>query len=148
MRARRSAELGIRGAEELSIDWRAIIERKDSIVAEWSKSKEATPDALGIPVYRRKGVFAGPHEVSIDGKTISAEKIIIATGSIPARPPIPGADLAITTDDLMHLKEQPRRFVVIGGGFIGLEFGFALARAGSNVTILQSAPGNRPGPGS
>src|SRR4029079_8823182 len=139
MRARRSTELGIGGAEQLSLDWRAVIERKDRIVAEWSKSKEATPQSLGICVYRCKGVFTGPHQVSVEGKTISAEKIIIATGSIPARPPIPGADLAITSDDLMHLKELPKRLVVIGGGFIGLEFGFALARAGSNVTILQSA---------
>jgi pyruvate/2-oxoglutarate dehydrogenase complex dihydrolipoamide dehydrogenase (E3) component len=48
--------------------------------------------------------------------------------------------LAITSDDLIHLKQQPNRLVVVGGGFIGLEFGFALARAGSKVTIVQSGP--------
>src|SRR5262249_30537895 len=74
------------------------------------------------------------------GNTVSAEKIIIATGSKPARPPIPGKELGITSDELIHLKEQPRRLVVVGGGFIGLEFGFALAWAGTQVTILQSGP--------
>lgn len=144
-RARRGKELGINGAENLALDWRAVIERKDRIVSSWSRGKEATPGKLGIPVLRGKGILAGPHEVSVNGNTVSAEKIIIATGSKPGRPPIPGAELGITSDELLHLKEQPKRLVVIGGGFIGLEFGFALARAGTNVTILQSGPEVGPG---
>jgi len=140
LRARRGKELGITGAENLGLDWRSVIERKDQIVASWSKSKESTPEALGITVLRGKAVFAGPHEIAVNGKSCSAEKIIIATGSRPARPPIPGAERGITSDELIHLKERPQRVVVIGGGFIGLEFGFALAWAGSEVTILQSGP--------
>jgi glutathione reductase (NADPH) len=88
------------------------------------------PQKLGIKVLRGHGVFAGAHEVSGGADTVSAEKIIIATGSKPARPPIPGAELGITSDELIHLKQQPKRLVVVGGGFIGLEFGFALAWAG------------------
>jgi len=137
-RSRNGKELGIRGVENLSLDWRAIIERKDRIVASWSKSKNATPSNLGIPVLHGMGTFAGPHQIVVNGTTVSADKIIIATGSHPGRPPIPGANYAITSDELIHLKEQPRQIVVIGGGFIGLEFGFALARAGTKVTILQS----------
>jgi pyruvate/2-oxoglutarate dehydrogenase complex dihydrolipoamide dehydrogenase (E3) component len=144
-RARRGKDLGINGAEDLSLDWRAVIERKDRIVASWSKSKEATPSKLGIPVLRGMGTFAGPHEVRVNGNTISAEKIIIATGSKAARPTIPGAELGITSDELIHLKEQPKRLVVVGGGFIGLEFGFTLAWAGTKVTILQSGPQIGPG---
>ncbi|MBI4528642.1 MAG: NAD(P)/FAD-dependent oxidoreductase [Deltaproteobacteria bacterium] len=139
-RARRGKDLGINGAENLRLDWRAVIERKDRIVASWSKGKEAAPEKLGTAVLRGKGVFAGPHEIAVDGRTYSAEKIIIATGSRPARPPLPGAEIGITSDELIHLKEQPHRLVVVGGGFIGLEFGFALAWAGSKVTILQSGP--------
>jgi pyruvate/2-oxoglutarate dehydrogenase complex dihydrolipoamide dehydrogenase (E3) component len=48
--------------------------------------------------------------------------------------------MAITSDELIHLKQQPKQLVVVGGGFIGLEFGFALARAGSKVVVLQSGP--------
>ena len=91
-------------------------------------------------MFRGEGKFLGPQEVSVNRKKLTAEKVIIATGSIPARPPIPGAQHAITSDELIHLKELPPRLVVIGGGFIGLEFGFALARACSKVTILQSGP--------
>jgi glutathione reductase (NADPH) len=139
-RARGGRELGIVGAEALALDWRAVIERKERIVASWSQSKEGTPEKLGIEVLRGHGVFTGAHEIAVNERSYSAEKIIIATGSKPARPPIAGVELGITSDELLRLKDRPARLVVVGGGFIGLEFGFALARAGSKVTILQSAP--------
>ena len=144
-RARRGKDLGINGADGLRLDWRAVIERKDRLVASWSKGKEAAPAKLAIPVLRGTGAFVGPHEVRVNGHIVSAEKIIIATGSKPGRPPIPGAELGITSNELIHLKEQPKQLVVVGGGFIGLEFGFALAWAGTKVTILQSGPQIGPG---
>jgi glutathione reductase (NADPH) len=139
-RARRGEELGIKGAENLSLDWPAVIARKDDIVARWSKGKDATPAKLAIPVLKGRGRFAGPNEMTVDGKNYSAGRFVIATGSKPARPAIPGAELGITSDELLHLRKQPKRLVVVGGGFIGLEFGFALARAGTKVTLLQSGP--------
>jgi glutathione reductase (NADPH) len=139
-RARHAKELGIKGTENLGLDWPAVIARKDEIVKSWSVGKNATPNQLGIPVLRGHATFTAPHEISLEGKIYSAEKFIIATGSKPARPPIPGAEYGITSDELIHLKEQPVCMVVVGGGFIGLEFGFALARAGTKVTILQSGP--------
>jgi len=139
-RARHGGKLGIKGSDNLELDWPAVIARKDDIVASWSKGKDATPAKLGIPALQGKGVFTGPHEISVDGRNYSAEKFVIATGSKPARPPISGAEWAITSDELIHLEQQPRRLVIVGGGFIGLEFGFALACAGSKVTVLQSGP--------
>ncbi len=137
-RARRGEELGLRGTEKLSLDWKAVIERKDRIVQSWSKNKESSLSQLGIHIVHGAAKFTGARELAVDGNKISGEKIIIATGSIPARPAIPGAEHGITSDELIHLKERPDRLVIIGGGFIGLEFGFALARAGSKVTLLQS----------
>jgi len=139
-RARHGGKLGIKGSDNLEFDWPAVIARKDDIVASWSTSKNATPAKLGIPVLHGKGVFSTPHEISVGGRNYSAEKFVIATGSKPARPPIPGAHLAITSDELIHLQRQPKQLVIIGGGFIGLEFGFALAWAGTKVTVLQSGP--------
>ncbi len=139
-RARHAQELGIRGAETLALDWPVVIARKNAIVKSWSSGKNATPDKLGVPVLRGHARFTSLHEISVDGKTYSAEKFIIATGSEPARPEIPGVEYGITSDELIHLNEQPARMVVVGGGFIGLEFGFALAWAGTKVTILQSGP--------
>jgi pyruvate/2-oxoglutarate dehydrogenase complex dihydrolipoamide dehydrogenase (E3) component len=139
-RARRGNELGIKNSENLRFDWPSVIARKDRIVASWSKSKESALDGSGITVIHGTGSFFGPHEIEVNGKKHSAEKIIVATGSTPGRPQIPGAEFGITSDELIHLEEQPQNMVVIGGGFIGLEFGFALAWAGSKVTILQSGP--------
>ena len=139
-RARHAKELGIKGTEDLTLDWPAVIARKDEIVKSWSTSKNATPGKLGVPVLHGHASFTAPHEISVDGKTHSAEKFVIATGSKPARPRIPGVEFCITSHELIHLKEQPARMVVVGGGFIGLEFGFALAWAGTKVTILQSGP--------
>ena len=139
-RARHAKELGINGTENLTFDWPAVIARKDEIVKSWSTGKNATPEKLGIPVLRGHARFTAPHEIGVNDNTYSAEKFIIATGSKPARPPISGAEYGITSDELIHLKAQPARMVVVGGGFIGLEFGFALAWAGTKVTILQSGP--------
>jgi glutathione reductase (NADPH) len=139
-RAKRAKQLGIKGTENLSLDWQAVIARKDDIVARWSKGKNATPAKLEIPVLMGQGVFAGSHEITVNGRNYTADKFVIATGSKPARPQIPGAELGITSDELIHLKEQPKELVIVGGGFIGLEFGFALAWAGSKVTVLQSGP--------
>lgn len=139
-RARQGKTLGIQGTEGLGLDWKGIIERKDRIVESWSKGKEGSLSQSGITVVKGRGKFLAPHEVGVNGKKITGEKIIIATGSKPGRPAIPGAEMGITSDELIHLKEKPARLVVVGGGFIGLEFGFALARTGSEVTILQSGP--------
>ena len=139
-RARNGGRLGLKGSEHVAFDWPAVIERKDRLVASWSEGKERGLDKLGISVIRGEAKFVGPQEIAVDGKKLSGNKFIIATGSKPSRPPISGAERGITSDDLIHLKQQPKQLVVIGGGFIGLEFGFALARAGSKVAILQGGP--------
>jgi len=139
-RARNAGRLGLKGTEQIAFDWPAVIERKDRLVASWSENKEGGLAKLGIAAIRGEAKFVGPQEIAVDGKKIAGKKFIIATGSKPSRPPIPGAERGISSDELIHLKQQPKNFAVIGGGFIGLEFGFALARAGSKVTILQTGP--------
>lgn len=139
-RARRGGALGLKGVENIAFDWPAVIARKDRLVESWSKGKEEGLAKLGIAIVRGRARFAGEREIEVDGKRLAAEKIVVATGSRPARPGFPGAGRGIVSDELIHLKTQPARLVVIGGGFIGLEFGFALARAGSKVTILQAGP--------
>jgi glutathione reductase (NADPH) len=138
--ARRAGRLGLKGTEQIAFDWPAVIERKDRLVASWSENKEGGLAKLGIAPLRGEAKFVGPQEIAVDGKKVTGKKFIIATGSMPSRPPIPGAERGITSDELIHLKQQPGKLVVVGGGFIGLEFGFALARAGSKVIILQAGP--------
>jgi pyruvate/2-oxoglutarate dehydrogenase complex dihydrolipoamide dehydrogenase (E3) component len=143
--ARNAGRLGLKGTEDIAFDWAATIARKDRLVARWSEGKEGGLEKQGISTIRGEAKFTGPQEIVVGGKKLTANKFIIATGSKPSRPPIPGAERGITSDELIHLKQQPKDLVVIGGGFIGLEFGFALGRAGSKVTILQAGPEIAPG---
>jgi pyruvate/2-oxoglutarate dehydrogenase complex dihydrolipoamide dehydrogenase (E3) component len=137
-RAGRAAELGIRGTEALALDWSAVIARKNRLVASWSEGKPEALEQQQIAVLRGRARFAGPHEISVDGRRVTAERIVLATGSAPARPPIEGIERALASDQLLERTTLPGRLVVIGGGAIGMELGFAFGRAGSRVTVLQS----------
>ena len=139
-RARRAAELGITGAAGLGVDWAEVIGRKDRLVASWSEGKEASFAQQGIDVLRGPATFTGPHTLTVGDRRVTAERVVIATGSAPARPPIEGVDRALTSAELLARPALPSRLVVVGGGVIALELGFALGRAGSRVSVLQSSP--------
>jgi glutathione reductase (NADPH) len=137
-RARKAGELGILGTEGIGLDWSAVIARKNRLVATWSKGKPEALEQQGITVLRGRARFADPHEIVVDGRRVTAERIILATGSAPARPPIEGIERGLTSDQLLERTTLPARLVVIGGGAIGMELGFAFGRAGARVTVLQS----------
>jgi pyruvate/2-oxoglutarate dehydrogenase complex dihydrolipoamide dehydrogenase (E3) component len=144
-RARRGARLGLTGARRVGLDWRRVIGRKNRLVERWSRGKRQSLERQGIAVLRGRARFTGPHEVAVDGRRVTAERIVIATGSAPARPPIEGIEHAVTSAELFERTSLPERLVVIGGGYIGLELAFVFGRAGSRVTVLQSGPHVLPG---
>lgn len=140
-RCRRSGDLGIRHAASLALDWPAVIARKRSLVERWSRGKEASLREAGIEVINGPASFLSPEEIVAGERRVRAAKFVIATGSRPARPrAIDGLEHAMTSDELLDHPEIPGRLVIIGGGVIGLELGFCLARAGSRVTVLQDGP--------
>jgi pyruvate/2-oxoglutarate dehydrogenase complex dihydrolipoamide dehydrogenase (E3) component len=136
-RARGAASLGLTGTEGIGLDWAAVIDRKDRMVASGGEAKARAVEGKGFSILHGRGRLTGPHEVEVDGRRLTAERLVIASGSSPARPSIEGVEHAFTSDQLLQHRTLPQRLVVIGGGYIGLEFGFAFARAGSRVTILQ-----------
>jgi pyruvate/2-oxoglutarate dehydrogenase complex dihydrolipoamide dehydrogenase (E3) component len=139
-RTRRAAELGIKGTEGVGLDWAAVIARKNRLVASWSDGKDAAFERQGISVLRGPARFLGPHELLVGDRRVTAERVVIATGSAPKRPPIEGIERALTSDQLLERTTLPQRLVVIGGGVIAMELGFAFGRAGAQVTVLQSGP--------
>jgi len=139
-RARRAGELGLTGTEGIGLDWAAVIARKDRIVASWSEGKPEGLERQGIAVLRGQATFVGPHELQVGDRRVTAARVVIATGSTPARPPIEGIEHAVTSEGLLAQTALPDRLVVVGGGMIGLEFAFAFLRAGSRVTVLQAGP--------
>ncbi len=144
-RARRAATLGLTGTASVGLDWGAIIARKNRIVTGWSEGKDTALERRGITVLRGPATFGGPHELRVGERHVSAERVVIATGSTPARPSIEGIERALTNTELLERTTLPERLVVIGGGMIGMEFAFAFGRAGSRVTVLQSGPDVLPG---
>jgi glutathione reductase (NADPH) len=91
-------------------------------------------------VLRDRGRFAGPNTVAVGGETLEAKHIVIATGSTPRQLPFPGAELMITSDDVLSERRMPASVVFVGGGVIALEFSHVYARAGAQVTILEVLP--------
>lgn len=96
--------------------------------------------SVGVDVIIGRACFAGPARIRVNDVTIKFRKALIATGSRPSLPPIPGLveAHALTSDTIWGLTELPRRLVVLGGGPIGCELGQAFSRLGSSVTIVEA----------
>lgn len=132
------------GAERVHFDMSAIFARKREVSAKLSGGIEGMFKAAKVDLLRGTGTVTGSGTVKFVGeegeKVITAERILLATGSVPARPPIPGLDLpgVLTSDELLegcdHLYDS---LVIIGGGVIGVEFATFYADLGCKVTIIE-----------
>lgn len=131
---RSAARLGI-VTGDASVDFKAVNERKDAILAELRKGVENS--LRDVEIIRAEARFSGPATVTAEGQDYNAEKIIIATGARPASLNIPGADTALDSDGVLALGEVPESMVIIGGGVIGLEFASIFASFGCKVTVIE-----------
>jgi pyruvate/2-oxoglutarate dehydrogenase complex dihydrolipoamide dehydrogenase (E3) component len=134
------AELfGIRARVE-AVDWKFIIRRAyDQIDAEAQTIEEANRQTANTAVYKGRGRFVGQKTLEVNGERISAETIVLAAGSRPSLPDIPGLSSVpyITSDEALRLPEQPRRLAIVGGGFIAAEMAHFFGSLGTEVTIIQ-----------
>ena len=105
-------------------------------------STEKDLKALDITLYHQSPKFIDKHTLSVEGKTVNAKKIIIATGLIPRPLNIKGGDLAKLSEDFLELEALPESMICIGAGYIGMEFAHMAARFGVDVTVIES--GDRP----
>ncbi|HKC29201.1 MAG TPA: NAD(P)/FAD-dependent oxidoreductase [Jatrophihabitans sp.] len=132
---------GAREAVTGELDSRAALAWRNFMVSDYNDAGAlAWANSAGIDVLRGHGRLAGPHTVAVDDKTYTCEHIVIATGSDPAIPPVPGlAELpgVWTNRQVTGLTEIPRRMVVLGGGPTGVEMSQALARMGAAVVLVE-----------
>ena len=91
-------------------------------------------------MYHQSPKFLDENTLSVEGKTIKAKKIVIATGNKALELPIPGRDLPIISDDFLELEELPESMIFIGAGYIGMEFAHIAARCGVEVTMIDTEP--------
>lgn len=118
-------------------DWAAFTAARDAEVARLNGVYERLLRGAGATLLRGRARITGPHSIAIDGAKHTARHVVIATGARPVRPAIPGAEHAMVSDDVFALSQRPRRVVVVGGGYIALEFAGVFRGLGSEVTIVH-----------
>jgi len=142
--ARRAADYGVR-AGPVMIDMARVRERKRKIVDDFRGGTErGLREAKGLDLITGEARFTGPKSVDVrltagGTRPLTADLIFINTGGRPARPPLPGLDGVpfLDSTSIMELDTVPEHLLVLGGGYIGLEFGQMFRRFGSMVTIVQ-----------
>lgn len=115
------------------LHWATLKQRKDAEVSRLNGVYERMVAQAGVEVFRGEAEFAGKAEVLVAGDRISASRIVVATGSRPWIPDIPGAELAMTSDELFELEELPSSIAIVGGGYIACEFSSLLSVLGVKV---------------
>ncbi|RRO93514.1 pyridine nucleotide-disulfide oxidoreductase [Corynebacterium bovis] len=126
---------------------------RDSFIGTLNAANHAMVENTGVLVVDGHATFTGPRTVTVTGGdpaaahpaeqlTVTADTVVINTGSVPVRPPIPGADgpRVLDSTGVQMLPERPRRLAIVGGGPIGLEFATMFAQFGTEVTVLDGSP--------
>src|SRR6202158_5928465 len=137
--AKAGAQFGLT-ADKIGIDWSAAQKRKAGVVDQLVKGVEGLLKAGGVTAMHGTARLAGKGVVDVSGEQVQAKDIIIATGSAIARIPLKGAELTIDSDQILELKEVPKRLAVIGGGVVGREFAAMFAARGSKVSVFEMLP--------
>lgn len=137
--ARNALRWGIK-AGTVSVDLPAIVSRKKAIVEKFRAGiEQRILKHPKVHLYRGAARFLSARTVQIDNDVIEGERIFINSGTRPAPPPLTGLDAVgyLTNESMMELQEVPDHLLIIGGGYIGLEFGQMFRRFGSDVTVIH-----------
>lgn len=137
--ATKSASCGIIG-KDVQVDWSAVQNNRASVTAKLTSGVKALIKMNKIKLVEGEAVFTGPKTVTVEGKDYSADKIIIAAGSYPIIPGIPGvkeSSAVIDSTGALTMDHIPESLLVIGGGVIGLELGSVYNTFGTKVTIVE-----------
>jgi glutathione reductase (NADPH) len=121
---------------EATFDWSTLISNKDREIHRLNDIYRGLLTNSGVTLHEGHAKLVDQHRVEVNGQTYSAEHILIATGGWPQVPEFPGSDLAITSQDAFFLNKLPKRIVVVGGGYIAVEFASIFNGLGAEVTQL------------
>jgi dihydrolipoamide dehydrogenase len=128
------------------VKWARVVQRKNQVVSQVVKGVEYLMKHNGIRVVAGRARLAEPKAIAVDTggreETITADKVVVATGSVTARLPVPGMDGpgVLTSTEMLDIDHVPESLAIIGGGYVGVEFADIFSAAGSEVTIVEMLP--------
>jgi glutathione reductase (NADPH) len=120
---------------EAHFSWPKLIEAKDREIARLEGIYERLLVNAGVTLIRSRAKVVDAHAVELDGKRITAKYILVATGGWPVHPEIPGAEFGISSNEAFELKQLPKRVLMVGGGYIAVEFAGIFRGLGAEVTL-------------
>ncbi|MFO1238419.1 MAG: glutathione-disulfide reductase [Alphaproteobacteria bacterium] len=127
---------------EAAHDWPSFIRAKDAEIARLEGLYRKGLEGAGAAIFDDRAELVGPHEIRLvkSERIVTAKTVLVAVGAAPHRASCPGSDLAITSNEIFHLPERPDHIVIVGAGYIALEFAAILRGLGSAVTVVHYAP--------
>ncbi len=140
--ARRAADFGV-SAGPVAVDFAAVMARKDRVVGDKRTGLDSwLRDMKNCTVIRGHARFVSPHAVEVGGDTLEADEFFVNVGARAVIPDFPGVEhvRVLTNATLLELDRLPRRLVIVGGSYIGLEFAQIFRRLGAEVTVVEKAP--------
>jgi len=138
--ARNAARWGV-NASNVSVDLAKVVAQKDEVVLSFRGGQQKQVDKrANLRLHRGHARFVGPHQLKVGDNLLESEKIFIDTGGHPNIPAIPGLNTVsyLTNESIMQLTNVPEHLLILGAGYIGLEFGQMFRRYGSRVTVLHT----------
>ena len=123
-----------------SHDWGKLIAAKDREITRLEGIYRKLLNAAGARIFDGRATLVDAHTVEVNGERYTARNIVIATGGNPERPTIPGAELGIISDDAFYLKTMPRRVIMVGSGYIAVEFAGIFKALGAEVDLVYRQP--------
>ena len=135
LRTRRMAEQGL--CSPIDLDLGRLRDLSAQKIAGLNDTFESQLSEAGVTLIRGTADIEDHTQIRAAGRTLSADRLILATGAVPDRPDFPGADLAEVSDDVFGWREVPSRLVILGGGYIGCEFAAIFAALGAQVTLVE-----------
>lgn len=130
---------------EPTFDWDRLRRQRAGEIERLNGVYERLLHEAGVQVHHGWARLADAHTVRIGDQDVRAERILVATGGSPQRPPFEGAELALSSDELFDVEPFPRRLAIVGGGYIGCEFASIFHGLGAQVTLLQRGDRLLPG---
>lgn len=121
---------------DTELDWEKFITSIDKEVRRLSALHISFLEKAGVELIQSRACLVDEHTIEVDGRKVTADKILIAVGGKPSKPDIPGMEYAITSNEIFHLKEKPKHIAVIGAGYIGSEFACIMRGLGCEVTQI------------